>query len=122
MAVRKGSVRAQTVIKDNVTKEEKTSDVTEPVELAGHVESIDVGVTSGKPVAVVRTGASVKLSINYQTVGVDVGVEIPWSVSPGPGMKADLEAAFKFAESVVDKKIEDRVEEARALLKQLGGR
>jgi hypothetical protein len=55
-------------------------------------------------------------------VGVDVGVEIPWSVSAGPGMKADLEAAFKFAEAVVDKKIEDRVEEARVLLKQLGGR
>jgi hypothetical protein len=51
-----------------------------------------------------------------------VGVEIPWSVSAGPGMKADLEAAFKFAEAVVDKKIEDRVEEARVLLKQLGGR
>ena len=72
---------------------------------------------SAESAAVVKHQADVRLSLDYHSVGVSVGIEMPMPVEPG-----DLKAAQKAmrrVETVIDKHLERRANGARKLLKGL---
>lgn len=59
----------------------------------------------------VQVVADMKVSKNFQSTGISIGVTLPWLLPPG-----DLEAvnkAFEFARAVVNARIEEEAEEIR---------
>jgi hypothetical protein len=91
---------------------------------SGNVLSVNEEVKPLKPVRaanvmMVRDVVSVKLSLGYNSCGIEVGVEMPFPCEPG-----DLQAAAKNMNRVsamIEKKLEQKVQELKATLETLSG-
>jgi hypothetical protein len=111
-AIRKGNFTIKSTAKDNLSGAEDTREET---------GQFDLPKREGDGVAVVKAMTNAKLSLNYQSIGVEVGIEVPWPVK-AKSLKSDLEDGLDFVENVVDERIQERVEEVKKLLNKLSGR
>lgn len=71
----------------------------------------------GEAIVMVRDAAGIRLSLDYNSVMVECGIEMPFSIEPG-----DLEAAkaaMQQVEDLVNERLESKSAEAQDLLKSL---
>ena len=66
---------------------------------------------------IVKVSADVRIAMGYQSVGIVVGVEVPWPCRPGH--VEDLGPGFKEAYVLLDDELADRARELDPLLKKL---
>jgi hypothetical protein len=107
IAKRKSSLTARTEIRNK--KSGQLVDVKEEV--------IPLKPVRAAHVMHVRDVVSVKLSLGYNSCGIEVGVEMPFACVPG-----DLQAAAKNMERVaamIEKKLEQKVRELKETLESL---
>lgn len=108
-----GNVHTTVSARNNTTKEEvhrKEDDRKLP----------PVDVPPGKAIAYVRVVDSVKISHNYHSIGIDVGVEMPFPVTPGA--VEELIPAFEEVHSIVEDELASKTKELRGFLIQLSGK
>lgn len=70
----------------------------------------------GLPLAMVKVSNGVTLSLGFQSVRMDVGVEMPWPVQQVPD---DLRAGFDKAYEFIDNEIAERAQELDSLVRDL---
>ena len=75
----------------------------------------------GEHFAVVKAANGVTLTYGFQSVRVDVGVELPWEVDLDDA-KGSLAKAFDAAYAIVDDELASRSTEIEPLLKSLAKR
>jgi hypothetical protein len=107
----KGTVSTETVVINNVTKEKVYSDA--------ETKQLEGPPTSGLWVGTVRLVVPVKLSFNFQSIGIEAGVELSWNMPPGD--EVAVKDAFAFAHKVVDAEIAEHVSGLRETLQNLSG-
>ena len=72
----------------------------------------------GKVLGAVRLVDSLKLSYKFQSIGIDVGVDLPCWIDPSnPG--PDVNKALDRAEELIDTRLEQKAAGLRDLLKML---
>ena len=78
---------------------------------------LPITIPEGYEVAMIRDGASIKLSLDYQSAGVDVGVDMPWPVRPGH--PKDLQRGIAVVEAITERRLAKRVAEVRKIVRGL---
>ena len=105
-----GNVHSAVVVRNNTTKQE--------VSREEHDRKLPpVDVPTGKAIAYVRVVDSVKLSHNYHSLGIDVGVEMPFEVTPGE--VDQLVPALEAVHALVEDELAQRTKDLRQFLIQL---
>ena len=118
-ARRHATVRSEMVVIDKESKREQHRDArarerrikeSDPLEHQG-------------PLAVVKVANGVTLSMGFQSVRVDVGVDLPWPVPKEiDSMKEALSNGFDFAYQLIDDELSARAKEMEGLLRQINKR
>ncbi len=104
-------VRSEVVVVDKQTKQERHRD-------AKHKEretSVPKGL--GGSTGTIKVSNGITLSMGYQTVRLDIGIELPWPMRPG--MIEDARAGFDEAYNFVDDELATQAKELEGLLKDL---
>ena len=102
-------VRSELAVRDERTKEETHRDA--------RTREVKTKKTADR-FAVIKVSNSVKLAMGYQSVGCDVGIELPWPVSTS--LRGDeLKAGFDFAYQLIDDELAERAAEIDPLLNKL---
>jgi hypothetical protein len=109
----KGQVSTETVITDNLSKEEVFRETTR--------KELDAMDGNAFPVGLVGYALPVKLSGGFQSVGLEVRVDLPWRFPDGDRdrLKASVREAIDFAEEVVDEAVAERMDRVEEILQSL---
>lgn len=102
-------------VTDNVTKEILHT------EESSFVEKIEKVKEMGKEKGLIKFADSIKISKNFKSVGVEIGVELPWLIDPANPV-SDLDAGMKIAEEYIDKRIATKFKEMEALMAALSAK
>lgn len=77
-------------------------------------------LAEGQTIAMVRDAAGIRLSLDYNSVMVECGVEMPYAVDPGD-LKA-VKRAMLEVEELVNDRLEQKSAEVQKLLRSLAKR
>lgn len=80
-------------------------------------ETDEVEIPDGAGIAVIHYVIPIKLSMGFNSAGVEVGVEMPWPVRPGH--LEDLNTGFKRTATWVESRLERKAKEVPGLLRAL---
>ena len=74
-------------------------------------------VKPGQQVAMIKVSNGITLSMGYQSVRMDVGVEMPWATNPNDiaNLKSGFDAAYQF----LDDELAARARDLDGLLREL---
>lgn len=113
LKTKKGAtMRHATTATDNVTKE------------VVHHEEGERNLPNeakGDRVAMIRVVDSVKLSYNYNSIGVEVGLDLPWEIQDGP-LPEQVKKGFDTAHKLVEDELGEKAMGLRDLLTKLSNR
>lgn len=107
-----GSVHRETKITNK-----KTGRVQRHLSSTSRFEPIKVLKDPDDEIAVIKVLNGITLTTGYQSVRMDIGVEMPWPVRPGKF--EDLEQGFKQAYELIENEITERSQDLEALLQDL---
>lgn len=110
--MRKTKIRTELAVRDDTSKKD--------VHNSEHRREIDDGdpLPAG-PVAIIKVSSGATFSMGYQSVRVNVGVELPWPVRPGPDAIEDAKPGFEAAYGLIDDELSGRSRVTEDLLKKL---
>lgn len=111
----KAKVKSGTITKKLSISNSQTKEVLHEEEKNERVRPVKV--KDGEAVAIVKFTSGLKRTSNYQSVMVEVGVEMPFSVRPGD-TKA-LSKHFETVETIVEDRLAEQVEGVTEVLKEL---
>jgi hypothetical protein len=106
---KKGTMTTKTSVTDNASKKEVLHEE--------KTEKMKEFKATGDRVVTVKVSDSIKLSHRFQSVGVEVGVELPFDAGSDPVVAA--KKGFAIAEELVDGRLQEKVKDLQAFLDQL---
>lgn len=84
-----------------------------------HSEDIGSGPAYLGPMAIVKVAAGATFSMGFQSVRVDIGIELPWPVRPGEDGIEDAKPGFEAAYALIDDELSGRSKTTEDLLRKL---
>lgn len=105
----KAAIRSEVSSKDSKTKQERFH--------GEKTRRIPIDIPETKHVAVLKVSTGVTLAMGYQSVRMDIGVELPWPVRLK--RTKDLRAGYDKAYEFLDREIVRRSRDLDELLREL---
>ena len=103
----------RTVRSEIVSEDKKTGKTTH----YGEKRKIERATATQGTIGLIKVSTGVSVATGYQSVRLDVGVELPWPCRPGK--PEDLQEGFESAYELVSKEMADRSNELDELVRDL---